>query len=234
MKKTILLSSILAVGAAFAVTVDSTEIGVLGIDKPTANADLIAVPFEGYDAANITVADMVNTAELEVDTELYVPNASGKYDVWKLNSDKEWTKFSENVVIGNGGATAGSTPDAAAVTTTRGSAFWLKPPSAGAAVGTCYLLGKPVSGTGSSALESGKWNLVGNTSGEAKTVPAGTEGEKVCVPTAAGGLDTYTYRAKAQPSGGWAKEGSRTAVAVTIQSGQGFWYLSKGTASIAW
>ena len=228
MKKTILLSSILAVGAAFAVTVDSTEIGVLGIDKPTANADLIAVPFEGYDAANITVADMVNTAELEVGTELYVPNASGKYDVWTLGSDRKWTNTVNNGVIGNGGATEGSGPDAAAVTTTRGSAFWLKPPSAGAAVGTCYLLGKPVSGTGSSALESGKWNLVGNTAGVTNAVPVGMEGEKVCVPNAAGGLTTYTVR-----NNGWLN-GRTSGCTVAIPPGQGFWYLSKGTSSISW
>lgn len=231
MKKTILLSSILAVGAAFAdATVNSTEIGVMGVDKPTSAANLIAVPFLGYSADNITVSDMVNTPELETGTQLYVPNASGTYDVWTLGGDGKWAKTSDNVVIGNDGVDGGSGPDAAAVTTTRGSAFWLKPP-AGAETGTCYLLGKPGSATGSSALATGVWNLIGNTSGEPKDIPAGVEGEKVCVPNTAGGLDTYTYRKKVD---GWAKEGERAAVTVTIKPGQGFWYLSKGTTSIPW
>ena len=232
MKKTILLSSIFAVGAAFAsATVNSTEIGVMGVDRPTSAATLIAVPFEGYGDPAITVKDMINTPELDEGTELYVPNASGTYDVWTLGKDKKWGNTKNNVVIGNGGATEGSGPDAAGVTTTRGSAFWLKPPAGGAkseTTKTCYLLGKPGSAAGSSVLVSDKWNLVGNTAGVAKDVPVGKEGEKVCVPTAAGGLITYTVR-----NGGWLN-GRKTNCTVTIQPGQGFWYLSKGTTSISW
>ena len=229
MKKTILLSSILAVGAAFAdATVNSTEIGVMGVDKPTSAANLIAVPFEGYGDPAITVKDMINTPELEVGTELYVPNASGKYDVWTLGSDGKWTNTESNIVIGNGGATESSGPDAAGVTTARGSAFWLKPPAGGAKSGNCYLLGKWDGSDGSSTLAKDKWNLVGNTAGEPKAVPVGVEGEKVCVPNDAGGLITYTVR-----NGGWLN-GRKTDCTVTIQPGQGFWYLSKETTSIAW
>ena len=231
MKKTILLSSILAVGAAFAdATVNSTEIGVMGVDTPTSAANLIAVPFLGYEADNITVKDMVNTPELEENTELYVPNASGTYDVWTLDKDKKWANTQSNVVIGNGGATESSGPDAAGVTTARGSAFWLKPPAGAKSetTKTCYLLGKPGSAAGSSALVSDKWNLVGNTAGVTNDVPVGKEGEKVCVPNAAGGLTTYTVR-----SGGWLN-GRNPKCTVAIQPGQGFWYLSKGTSSISW
>lgn len=232
MKKTILLSSILAVGAAFAnATVPSTEVGVMGVTMPT-KAALIAVPFLGYNDGDIVVADMVNTAELAVDSKLYVPNNSGKYDVWTLDTNKRWQKTSSNVVIGDNAASNVGTPDANEVTTKRGGSFWLEP--AGTPTGNCYLLGKPTSATGSSALVSEKWNLIGNTAGVAKAIPAGAEGEKVCVPNTAGGLDTYTYRAKAKPAGGWAKEGARDAVTVTIEPGQGFWYLSKGTPSIPW
>ena len=226
MKKTILLSSILAAGAVFAeAKVDSTEIGVMGIKMPT-RAALIAVPFLGYDTTDIKVADMVNTAELAAGSKLYVPNDSGKYDVWTLNASKKWEKTSSNVVIGNDGAESGETANANEVTTKRGGSFWLEP--AGTPTGNCYLLGKPTSATGSSALVSDKWNLVGNTAGVAKDVPVGKEGEKVCVPNAAGGLTTYTVR-----SGGWLN-GRNPKCTVTIQPGQGFWYLSKGTTSISW
>ena len=237
MKKVILLSSIFAVGAAFAdATVNSTEVGVMGVAMPT-KAALIAVPFLGYDVSAITIADMVNTAELAVGSKLYAPNGSGQYNVWELKSGegntKFWDKTSSNVTIGNAGTQETVTPNANTVTTARGEAFWLEPAPETSAE-NCYLLGKPASSAGESTLVADKWNLIGNTAGVAKDVPAGAEGEKVCVPNAAGGLDTYTYRAKAKPEGGWAKEGARTAVTVTIQPGQGFWYLSKGTTSIAW
>ena len=228
MKKTILLSSILAVGAAFAdATVNSTEVGVMGVAMPK-QAALIAVPFLGYNDGDIVVAEMVNTAELAAGSKLYVPNASGNYDVWTLVEGK-WSKTEENVVIGDNTASNVGTPDANKVTTERGGSFWLEPAS-GTSADNCYLLGKPGE-DGSSKIVANKWNLIGNTAGVAKDVPAGAEGEKVCVPNAAGGLDTYTYRAKAK---GWAKEGARTADTVTIEPGQGFWYLSKGTTSIAW
>lgn len=238
MKKTILLSSILAVGAAFAgATVNSTEVGVMGVAMPT-KAALIAVPFLGYDVSAITIADMVNTAELAVGSKLYAPNGSGQYNVWELKSGegntKFWDKTSSNVTIGNAGTQETVTPNANTVTTARGEAFWLEPAPETSAE-NCYLLGKPASSAGESALVADKWNLIGNTSGDemGKSIPIGQEGEKVCVPNAAGGLTTYTYRKKV---GGWAKEGASARVAdtVTIEPGQGFWYLSKGTLKIAW
>ena len=125
MKKTILLSSILAVGAAFAsATVDSTEIGVMGIDMPTGSG-LIAVPFLGYDTENIVVADMVNTAELAPGSKLYVPNTSGNYEVRTVNSCKAWDKTA-SVAIGTSVA-AGAGVEANKVTTARGGSFWLDP-----------------------------------------------------------------------------------------------------------
>lgn len=226
MKKTILLSSILAVGAAFAeVVVESTEIGVMGVAMPK-QAALIAVPFLGYDTTDIVVADMVNTAELAAGSKLYVPNGSGNYDIWTL-TDGKWSKTIENIVIGDNTASNVGTPAANEVTTKRGGSFWLKPAN-GTAAENCYLLGKPTAEQGESVLVVDKWNLIGNTSGSTVYLDVGAEGDKVCIPNANGGLDTYTVR-----DGKWLK-GRVTSETVAIAPGLGIWYLAKSARTIKW
>lgn len=225
MKKTILLSSILAVGAAFAVTVDSTEIGVMGVAMPK-QAALIAVPFLGYDTVDIKVADMVNTAELANGSKLYVPNDSGTYDIWTLASG-QWSKTSSNIVIGDNTASNAGTPAANEVTTKRGGSFWLEPAN-GTSAENCYLLGKPTTEQGESVLVVDKWNLIGNTSDAAVPLAVGAEGDKVCIPNANGVLDTYTVR-----SGKWLK-GRKTSDTVSIAPGLGVWYLAKSARTIKW
>ena len=235
MKKAILLSSVLAIGAAFAdVTVPATEIGVIGVAMPK-KAQLVAVPFLGYNADAATISDMVNTAELLVGSKLYAPTGENLYNIWELTAgegdSKVWTKLENDIFINTAGtAQNAETPGADVSTLSRGGAYWLEP------MGTetdarFYLLGKFTDEAGVSTLVSGKWNLVGNTSGEAKPVPAGSNNERICVPDGNGGLVTYVYKTKAP---GWVAEGQRTPTTVTIAVGQGFWYLSNGTTSIQW
>ena len=239
MKKTILLSSILAVGAAFAdATVNSTEVGVMGVAMPK-QATLIAVPFLGYDVTDITIADMVNTAELALGSKLYAPNGSGQYNVWELKSGEGntrfWDKTSTNVTIGNAGTQEIVTPNANTVTTARGEAFWLEPAN-GTLAENCYLLGKPADTTGTSVAVADKWNLIGNTSGQPVTLPdTGFErGDMVSVPQEDGKLLTYNWketlnwwlRVGATPTGGQK---------ITIQPGQGIWFFAKGSnRTITW
>lgn len=224
MKKTILLSSVLAVGAAFAVTsteVASTEVGVMGVAMPT-KAALIAVPFLGYDTTDIVVADMVNTAELAAGSKLYVPNDSGKYDVWTLNASKQWEKTSSNVVIGNDGAESGETANANEVTTKRGGSFWLEPATGSSA--NCYLLGKPVSGDGSSAVVPGKWNLIGNTSGAVVTLSEKTgflSGDRVAVPNG-NYLQIYSWDEKK----GWWLTRTQINQEIKVPAGTGIWFFA--------
>ena len=239
MKKTILLSSILAVGAAFAdATVNSTEVGVMGVAMPT-KAALIAVPFLGYDVSAITIADMVNTAELAVGSKLYAPNGSGQYNVWELKSGegntKFWDKTSSNVTIGNAGTQETVTPNANTVTTARGEAFWLEPAPATSAE-NCYLLGKPADTTGTSVAVADKWNLIGNTSGQPVKLPSGgfVRGDMVSVPQENGNLLTYNWKSD---KNWWLRQGAeiKDNQEITIPAGQGIWFFAKGSdRTITW
>lgn len=235
MKKAILLSSFLAIGATFAdVTVPATQVGVMGVSMPK-QAQLVAVPFLGYDVDAATISDLLNTAELGLGTKLYAPTGENQYNIWQLKTgeggSKVWEKLEKEIVIdATGEAKDAETPGADVSTLSRGGAFWLEP------VGTetderFYILGRPTDEAGSSTLVSSKWNLVGNTSGEAKEVPNGVKGEVICVPDGNGKLLRYEYNTVAN---GWVLEGQRKTTAVSIPVGQGFWYLSKGTESISW
>ena len=239
MKKMILLSSILAAGALFAedaaptpTPVASTEVGVMGLTTPS-KAMLFAVPFLGYTTDAITVADMVNTAQLTEGSKLYVPNTSGKYDVWTL-TDGKWTKTDTNVVIGANGAETGDGPNAVDVTTDRGGAFWLEPPSGSSGDGTFYLLGKPAADKGTSTAVGEKWNLVGNTSDAAVNLKdlSGANFDQIAVQVD-GILRYYTYKI----GKGWRyqdSDGAWVSDNVTIQLGRGLWYKPASDTTIDW
>ena len=239
MKKTILLSSILAVGAALAdandVAVTSTELGVMGVAKPNSTQALIAVPFLGYDKGNINVADMINTAELAAGTKLYVPNGSGEYSVWNLSAEKQWEK-TDSVKIGE--VTALETGlDAVEAKADLGGAFWLEPAAGSAAI--FYLLGQPTA-SGSSTAVAGKWNLIGNTSGSEVSLAnlKGTTGDQIVLPLEDedGKLRYYTYK----DGKGWRYQTSTGAWSIPandplkVAVGKGIWCKPASNLTIDW
>lgn len=230
MKKTILLSSLFAVGAALASEVTSgNAVGALDIEVgSTPQQTLVAVPFVGYgDEVAVKVEEMVKTSDLAENSKLYVPDGKGNYNIWKLDDKGKWVA-GNNVLIDNKGASSvQSTAPANAVTVNRGDSFWLEPIFKSGSAGTVFLLGQGETTQGSSQVSAG-WNLIGNTATVEKTIPDGAEGEKVCVPNAAGGLDTYTWR-----NSGWLKGRTRNNT-ITIQPGQGFWFLAKSKKPIQW
>lgn len=241
MKKTILLSSILAVGAAFAdvktTTIDINTVGVMGISMPS-SVQLVAVPFLGWNADAITINDMINTAELNVGSKLYAPSGEDKYNIWQLTkgagNSKVWTKLEHEYVIDDKGAAKETETTSADVSVmSRGGAYWLEP--TGGSGTHFYLVGRPADVAGSSSLEADKWNLIGNTSGVAKEFPHayGVKDEIICVPNGNGGLTRYTYVERSSCVG-WVKTGERAKTNDTIQHGQGIWYFSKTSKSITW
>ena len=236
MKKTILLSSILAVGAAFAEPASVTSanaIGALDVTISTTRAQtLVSVPFLGYENEGaVAVKDMVKTSNLGDDSKLYVPDGTGAYNTFKL-VEGTWVADKRVTVGPDGQISEDASGDQGSVTVNRGDAFWIEPKGE-SFDGKLYLLGQGVTTAGSSAVSEG-WNLVGNTSAEAKTISGEgyKKGEKICVQLndAKGSLDSYTFKVNV----GWVKIGDRVASTVTIQPGQGFWFLSKGTTTIAW
>lgn len=169
MKKTLLLASVFAVGAAFATEFTSANaLGVLqvaGSSKP--KKVLLSVPFAGYGKdAKIKVSELVETSNLPAGTVLRVA-CDGGYYVWKLSDTKDWAPQNGDTVINiaaNGQDQNGIfTPSADAVTIGRGNSFWLELPPESSDV-TFTLIGQQdLSGTGV-ALTGKKWNLVGNPS----------------------------------------------------------------------
>ena len=235
MKKTILLSSIFAASMAFAdKTVDSNEVGLMGLATPS-KAALIAIPFLGYTADAITVADMVNTAELATGSRLYVPNTDGTYDVWTLSSDKKWQKVETKVAVGKTGANESAGVEANAVQAARGGAFWLEPAANSAAL--FYLLGKPASDRGTSTAVGGKWNLVGNASEEAVTTlgAAAAVRDQVAIQID-GSIRYYTYMGS---DGGWCYQNPSTGKVesnqpLPVDLCQGLWFKPAKTSTINW
>ena len=235
MKKTILLSSIFAVGAAFAAaTVDSPNvIGTLPVEVSTGQ-QLMAAPFADSDGT-IAVNDMVKTANLSQDDALYVAKPDG-YEKWTFDAEnRKWVQAKKVTIGANGVVTEGEALSATEVKINRGDAFWLKT----AKGGDVTLLGSK-SDADPSVAEAGKWNLVGNTSLSPVTIQDNkpfdglSTNDKLVLPQADGTLMTYTYKANKgwripDGNGGWI-----VASNLSIAAGKGCWLKTKETVTIAW
>ena len=236
MKKTILLSSLFAVGAAFAGEVtNANAVAALDFAVTTAAAQtLVAVPFEGFEeGGKVKVNDIVKTSDLGDGSKLYVPNAEGKYDTWTL-TEGEW-EADVQVEIG----TAGTPVEKVGVNSTdvsvdRGDAFWIQPTAAG----TIYLLGQGTD-PGTSTAVKNCWNLIGNASIAKKTIGLdtikGKDGDQIVVQVD-GLLRYYTYTT----DNGWRykEKGKWKSDSLVIKAGQGFWYkyasTEENTKTIQW
>ena len=241
MKKTILLSSILAVSAAFATEVTSgNAIGALDYQITKASAQtLIAVPFLGYDTdGKVAVKDMVKTSNLAENSKLYVPDGSGAYNTWTLNATGEWVADQKVTIISNGQPIEGTSENQTDAKIGRGDSFWLEPIFKDeAASGTIYLLGQGAGEAGTSTAAV-NWNLMGNAS--VNPVALGTtgfdDGETIVVQVE-GKLRYYTFKST---KGGWrytmsnGKWSNPETAPLTIAPGQGFWYNAKSAKTINW
>ena len=229
MKKTILLSSIFAVGAALATTVDSPNvIGTLPV-AVSAGQQLMAAPFADSDGT-IAVNDMVKTADLTDGDALYVATSDG-YDKWTFDAENRKWKPAKKVTIGAGGVAAeGESFSATDVKVKRGDAFWLQT----AKGGNVTLLGSKSEFPPAVAVAN-KWNLVSNPTIEPKKLAGGVNGDKVAVPSVEtdGYLTVYTFRSG---SGWWYadSDGRHTGQTVTVPAGKGVWYFAAGSDRTLW
>lgn len=238
MKKTILLSGILAVCAAQAgeLNVESRNmVGALDVNVTTVQPQtLIAVPFSGYAADSaVKVKDMVKSANLAAGSKIYVPTGDGMYNTWALSSEGEW-QLAKVVTIDKNGQPQEGTDDAADTNLSRGDSFWIEPIFKDSATnGKIYLLGEGEVEHGTSVIKSG-WNLIGNASVVAKTVNHVGEVNDQIVVQDGSLVKYYTYSA----SKGWCKSqaGKKVATEISIAPGQGLWYysMSSGDQNFAW
>lgn len=233
MKKAILLSSVFAIGAAFATDVESgNAIGVLKFSTENRPAVmLVAVPFAGYGSAdcNVKVTDLISTAGLPDGTILRAASATeNKYDAWRLESGK-WTTIDVVEVDAAGRGKISNAGSAADKTIGRGNSVWLDFTNV-AKPTEVTLLGQ-MPGSGSLTLASGKWNLIGNP-GVTSTFDLNTaitgvgKGDQICVQDSNGNLTTYMY------STAWKYRGAdgkmNTVTSLTIAPGEGCWYKAAG------
>lgn len=247
MKKTILLSSILAAAAVFAdgtAVVSENAIGVLDCTITKAsNQTLIAVPFLGYDTdEKVAVKDMVKTSNLAEGSKLYVPDGAGAYNTWTLSASGEWAADQKVTVIQNGTPVEGTSANQSEAKISRGDSFWLEPIFKDSATsGTIYLLGQAAGNDGTSAAAA-NWNLMGNAS--VKSVALGTDGfedGETIVVQVDGRLRYYIFKSTNKSTkGGWrytksdGKWSDPSKEPLALAPGQGFWYNATSAKTIDW
>lgn len=244
MKKTILLSGIIAIGAASAGEIESgNAIGVLdkAVNKGDYGQVLVSVPFVGYENGGaVKVKDVVKTSGLETGSKLYVADGEGGYNAWKLNDSGEWVADTKVMVVG-GQPSAGESASEVDATIGRGDSFWLEPKfGEEASGGVVFLLGQRAAEVGASKIVKG-WNLAGNASTEPVSLAGfgGENGDQIIVQSGGGVLRYYVY---GEGGAGWRYRKPNMSYSdpdeepLTIAPGQGFWYKSKSESekTITW
>lgn len=247
MKKTILITSVFAVGAALAdgpqpvEVVSSNAAGVLEVASvPAGRPVLVAVPFAGYGANGgaLKVTELVSTRGLPEGTLLRAVKAidgrTATYDTWQLKNGawgSEWRYVVE--VDETGAGTKGATPSADTVSLARGHAFWLELPAGTS--GSFTMLGQEPAAGGSISLEKGKWNLVGNPGVEPaqleQRISGATAGDQIVIASAQGTALPYTFDGKA-----WTKVidfVGNTGTPPAVGAGQGVWIFVQGDATFS-
>ena len=221
------------------VTVESTNtVGVLMVESG-AKTTAIAVPWEALGGGDISVSNIVRTANLTPGDELKAyDKTTGKYQAWTLSAGKTWEP---SITTTSGSTTLADGADAYKVK--RGSAVWLT--RKGDTTQPIYLVGE-VAATAKAevTLDAGSatepsWNLVGSAGTEPVSVSdlnvATTD--KIVVPTAyipkeyeyvdGKGWGYWDYVTETKPSG--RKTVNKVwKAAEDIPAGTGFWYLNGG------
>ena len=233
MKKTILLSSILAAGAVLAeANVDSSVIGALPTNVSADQQLLIPAPFVG-NAENGTIAvnDMVKTSDLDDGALLYVANEAGGYDMWKLQGG-EWTA-AKKVSVVNGELSESETPSATVATVKRGDAFWLVPKNSGSVI----LLGNRDEAASRTIPAKAGLNLIGNpTIAEYDVLKAlrnSSNGDQVIVNNNGSQL-TYTKQADVWKFRDPSTHKVATVTSIQLQPGEACWFKAGAAQNIVW
>lgn len=230
MKKELFVVTALAAGVLLADTTPtvttSNMLGFLPVPNTVAKAAnmyLVTVPFCAYGAKTetaINVAEVLQTANLAVGDELFIPKGKGAYDNYKLNASKEWEPAKVVTLNADGSVKTDSGKAAAEATVARGTAFWVKTSATQINLlgeGVTAAKGVTVAGGSASSL---KWNLIGATT--CKTAIdlatfAGQAGDTIRLANGA----LYRYNASDSSKGWYA---GRTKVSIVIPAGVGFWY----------
>lgn len=239
MKKELLIASIFASAIAVAGSVGSVTtsnvMGLVEVNDASAKASqgdynvwLVTAPLTAYGSdANIAVADVLQTASLAVNDELWIQNGSG-YNMYTLQSDGTW-KAAKTVTAGPEGITEPEvdSPDKAKVS--RGQAFWVKTKAT-----QINLFGEGVTAAKSVTVSGGTtkkaWSLIGSTAQTGSIDLYSLSGKKGDMIRLANGQE-YMYGGSGD-SAGWYKKvngafDTSAKTTDTIAAGIGFWYATK-------
>lgn len=247
MKKLLSIAVCASAVAAFAETtpveVTLGEVGVTAITSGLTNT-IVAVSYKelGDGDGNITISNIVKTANLTAGDLLHVFKDATTYETYTLTSGTGglyWEKTQNYVVNEFGDLVVTNSTDASIATLGPGTAFWLvRKGWDGTGSFTFYIYGKPVTAAISRTLTSGEAALIGNPTQTAQvpTITTPTVGDVIQIPDASNvaiRMTKYRYT-----SNGWKtkKGGVTTYVLPNIQPGTGFWYVAtEGSApTISW
>lgn len=230
------LTAALAVGTALADI--EIELGITKVVSPNKNT-IVAVPYKGFTpGANITVADVVKTANLQENDLCYVMSSTASlYDAWKLqlvNDVLTWTSVNQVQQKANGDIEVTTSPLPSEKTLAPGSALWIVREGVGRNYSEPFYLWGSYEGTVPTstvtASDNGTWNLIANTGDTAVSVDwltsrIGTPvtGDQIVVPNNAQGL-VFRYMGRR-----WS---GTTRATTMIEPGMGCWVFKKGTGGI--
>ena len=248
MKKLLSIAVCASAVAAFATDVTCGSVGVTAITSSFTNT-IVAVSYKDLASdADITISNIVKTANLTAGDLLHVFKDSGTYETYTLTDNGSgvlyWAKTQNYVIGASGGLTVGTSADASITTLESGLGLWLVRTSGWTGSSfTFYIYGKP-SDTTSVTVGAGKTALIGNPTqtGKAPTVTSAVKGDRILVPDEDRKGDsiettTYTYTGTV-----WNTikivDGERKRIEglPSIPAGMGFWYISKGESDVrvAW
>lgn len=232
-------------GTDVATLVSENEVGVLKTTTAAKKA-IIAVPWLSLaDGGNITVANLVKTANLTKGDKLHVFNASTKkYDVYELTANRTWAAKAVYQVDANGqvSTTSSGTPDS--TTIARGCGVWLEREDATEPIVSYGQVPAETVETAivAGAAEAPTWNLLAAPTTEAFALSNfetdDVANDKIIVPTE-GAPRVYTYKDNAwgyaktvEVTDRWGKTSGVKVVretATELPAGTGFWYLNGGS-----
>jgi hypothetical protein len=230
-----------------AVPVDNV-IGVLKV-SPKAKKAIIPVPWHSLaDGSDITVANVVKTANLTEGDKLYVYSpANARYDVYTLSASKTWTAAAVYKIDEDGQVSSESSGTPTATTIARGSGVWLERQNTDTPVVTYGQATDEKQTTAFAAGTTGAptWSIAAvptteSVSLDAIAKPADSANDTVIVPTdgspkvytvknnAWGYTETTAVKDRWGNATGGVKSVRKTDA--TLEPGTGFWYVNGGSA----
>lgn len=239
--------SVIAI-AGVAGAADSTQFGVLRVPS-SLKKTIVSVPWleSGTGTQNVTISNLVLTADLEVGDLLKYYNGSS-YECWRLAEGAGNVKYWQSVVMDNGNGDYVPTGNPAETTIARGKAIILDrcgKPAEGTrdlSKGFC-IMGKPADGSVvttllASSSSASAYSLIAppnvNGATDVNTGMTWTNievGDLLALNTA-NGVKYYGYAktSRAENIYKWVDAQTGSQQNITIPCGQGAWFISKATA----